>query len=181
MHRFRFLILGGLVFFASVGFLLAADEYRRTDVFQFVNGIVFGEAKLSGMNTPSTGVVQVGGSDVTSVRTTATAGTWLTMPATQTIGAGGTIAADACGGVKRITAAGAVTTDTTNSLTAPTTVPGCTMTVCNVGTTNTITIDQNALMLLQGGANVALLANSCLGVISDGVVWRQSSAQQTST
>jgi hypothetical protein len=181
MPRKTILSLALLAVLLTSSYLVAQEYYRRTDIFQFVTGLVLGETKLSGMSTPSTGVVQVGGSDVTSVRTTATAGAWVIMPATQTIGAGGTIAADACGGVKRITAAGAVTTDTTNSITAATTVPGCMMLVCNVGTTNTITIDQNALMMLQAGANVALLANSCLGVMSDGVVWRQSSAQQTST
>lgn len=105
-----------------------------------------------------------------------------TPPATQTIGAGGTIAADSCGGVKNITAAGAVTTDTTDSITAPAAAnTNCAMLVCNVGATNAITIDKNANILLQGGADVALLGNSCIGVVSNGTVWRQTTAQQTST
>jgi len=111
-------------------------------------------------------------------------GMWRGMPppATQTIAAGGTIASDACGGVKNITAAGAVTTDTVNSISVPATGPfgACTMLICNIGA-NTITIDKNANILLQGGADVALLANSCIGVFSNGTVWRQITAQQTST
>jgi hypothetical protein len=171
--------------------LYAAGEYRRSDVFQFVNGFILGETgvALSGMTTPSTGVVQVGGTDVTaltllsgtSVRTQDTNGTRHTAVATQTIGAGGIIAADSCGGVKNITAAGAVTTDTTNSFTAPAAAnTSCVMLVCNVGA-QTITIDKNANILLVGGTDVPLLANSCVTVFSNGVIWRQATAQLTAT
>ena len=81
-------------------------------------------------------------------------GAFFVMPATQTIAASGTITADACGGIKRITAGAPVTTDTTNTITKPD--PrlnrGCEMLVVNVGT-NTITLDANALFLSTHGVN----------------------------
>jgi hypothetical protein len=122
--------------------------------------------------------VKSGGSLVIDTGATVSTG----MVATQTIAAGGTIAADSCGAsIKRVTAAGAVTTSTTNTFTAPAAAnSGCHMMICNVGA-QTITLDKNALTLLQGGADVALLASSCVGVASDGAIWRQTSAQQTST
>jgi hypothetical protein len=191
MLRKRMFLGVGLALVLTAGLLAAqTDYYRRTDVFQFVNGFVLGEAKLSGMTTPSTGVAQVGGTDVTTlslVAATASAtldanGARRSWPATQTIAAGNTVAADACGGVKAITAAGAVTTSTTDTFTAPSAAnAGCLMVVCNVGATNTITLDKNANTLLTAGADVALLANSCVSVMSNGTVWRQIGAIQTST
>jgi hypothetical protein len=191
MLRKRMFLGVGLALVLTAGLLAAqTDYYRRTDVFQFVNGLVLGEAKLSGMSPPSAGVVQVGGTDVTTLSlVAATASSTLdangvrrSWPATQTIAAGNTVAADACGGVKAITAAGAVTTSTTDTFTTPSAAnAGCMMVVCNVGTTNTITLDKNANNLLTGGADVALLANSCISVISNGTLWRQIGAIQTST
>jgi hypothetical protein len=192
MHRFRFLLGSLTACLMTAGLLFAAGEYRRTDVFQFVAGFVLGETgstMISGMSTPSAGVVQMGGTDVTtltslagtSVRTQDSNGFRHTPPATQTIGAGGIIASDACGAVKNITAAGAVTTDTTNSLTAPAAAnTNCAMTICNVGA-QSITIDKNANILLTGGADVVLLANACINVLSNGTIWRQTTPIQTST
>lgn len=97
-------------------------------------------------------------------------------PAAQTIGAGGTVAADACTGVKRITAAGVVTTSTTNTFTAPAaTSTGCAMDVCNVGV-NAITLDANVLFLTAGGTDVALGTGDCVRVAGDGTMWRQIAA-----
>ncbi len=100
---------------------------------------------------------------------------WTVTPtATQTIAAGNTITVNSCGTVKMITAAGAVTTDTTNTFTATTSSNnGCMMWVCNVGVTNTITLDHNAAFFSLSGADVPLLANSCIAVVNDGTVWRQ--------
>ena len=192
MHRLRFSLPALLLLIGTASWLMAVEPlYRRADPFQLVAGLFVGEgtAPLSGVTSPSAGVVQLGGTDVTtltalagtSTRTQDANGLRQTPPATQTIGAGGIIAADSCGAVKNITAAGAVTTDTTNSLTAPATAnTNCTMVVCNVGA-QTITIDKNANILLVGGADVALLANSCLTVMSNGTVWRQMTAQLTAT
>jgi hypothetical protein len=109
-------------------------------------------------------------------------GLYATQDATETIAAGATITIDRCGVVKNITAAGAVTTGTTNTFTAATTLPnGCQVLVCNVGATNAVTLDKNVLFLSQGGADVALLGNSCLMILGNGALWRQTTAQQTST
>lgn len=190
MHRFRFVLASLFIGLTMASVLVAQDYYRRVDIFQLVNGLVLGEAKLSGMSTPSAGVVQLGGTDVTTLTSLAGASTRTqdnngfrhTPPVTQTIGAGGIVAADACGAVKNITAAGAVSTDATNAFTAPAAAnTSCTMLVCNVGATNTITLKRSANVLLVGGADVALLGNSCLMVNSNGVVWRQLTAQLTGT
>lgn len=99
-------------------------------------------------------------------------------PAAQTIAAGGTIAHDSCGTLKLITAAGAVTTDTTNTFTAPAAGnEGCIMHVCNVGAQN-ITLDNNANFKSAGGADVVMTADDCVTVGSTGAsgVWYQLTA-----
>lgn len=99
------------------------------------------------------------------------------FPAAETITAGAVITANACGGVKMITAAGAVTTSTTNTFTAPAAAnTGCVMTVCNVGATNSITLDNNANFKSLGAADIVLTAEDCTGVFSDGTVWRSISS-----
>jgi hypothetical protein len=107
-------------------------------------------------------------------------------PSTQTIAATNTITADACSSVKTITAASGVTTNTTDTFTAPSTTAGsgnqgCIMHVCNVGVTNTITLDHNAHFFTVSGADLALPANTCVTVGSDGTQWRQLSAVLTGT
>ena len=78
-------------------------------------------------------------------------------PSVQTIAAGNTVTANACGTIKPIMAAGNVTTDTTNTLTAPAaSVVGCIMKVVNVGSANTITLDNNANFMTNLGADIAL-------------------------
>jgi hypothetical protein len=97
-------------------------------------------------------------------------------PSTETIAAGATITADACGSVKNVTASAPVTTSTTNTFSAPETgSAGCVMTVCNQGT-NTITLDSNANFPGSGAANVALTADDCVVVAQTGTRWMQASA-----
>jgi hypothetical protein len=97
-------------------------------------------------------------------------------PAAETIVAAATITADACGTIKQITAAGAVTTSTTNTFTAPTaSYSGCCMDVLNTGA-NTITLDQNANMKLVGGADLAIAAGNIVRVCSNGTNWYQMHA-----
>ena len=100
----------------------------------------------------------------------------VTPPAVQTIAAGNTITANACGTIKMITSAGAVTTDTSNTFTAPASSnSGCCMDVVNVGSNN-ITLDNNANFFSSGGADVVLgEADSCR-VCSSGVIWYQIGA-----
>ena len=95
------------------------------------------------------------------------------VPSSQTIAAGNTIAADACGSIKQITASGGVTTDTTNTFTAPAAGnSGCCMDVINVGA-QTITLDENANFVSAG--DVALGAGDTARVCSNGTTWYQIS------
>ena len=91
----------------------------------------------------------------------------------QTIAAGDTIAADACGTIKNISSASAVTTSTTATFTAPASLTngsniGCIMHVCNVGGFN-ITLDYQAGEFNSAGAaDVVLTPNDCIIVGSAG-------------
>jgi len=94
-------------------------------------------------------------------------------PAAQTISAGNTIAADACGTVKKISAASAVTTATDNTFTAPAAAnTDCIMDVLNVGQF-TITLDQNANFETISAADIVLQSSASVRVVSDGTDWRQ--------
>lgn len=93
------------------------------------------------------------------------------LPAIQTIGAGGTVAADACGGLKRISATAARTTDTTNTFSAPSARNlGCRMVVFNAGTF-VITLDANANFATPASANVVLGTKDAVTVLSLGSYW----------
>lgn len=119
--------------------------------------------------TAATALNQSGGG---SARTLDAVGGRMTMVAAQTIGAGGIVAADMCGGIKRISSAGVVTTDTTDSFTAPAAGnAGCVMHVCNTGANN-ITLDNNAHFKSIGGADIVMTPDDCTTVGSDGTVWR---------
>lgn len=105
------------------------------------------------------------------------------MPATQTIAATNTITADACGGIKSITATGAVTTSTTNTFTAPAAAnANCVMHVQNVGT-NAITLDANSNFQTIGDANIVLGADEGVTVSSTGASgkWYQVNAPASAT
>jgi hypothetical protein len=96
------------------------------------------------------------------------------LPASQTLVAGDTILANGCSTVKRISAAGAITTDTTDTFTAPdSSNAGCVMAVCNTSGF-TITLDRNARFNAEAGADTALLANGCVTVVSTGTIWFQA-------
>lgn len=100
----------------------------------------------------------------------------ISPPKTETIVSGATITADACSGLKRVSAAGAVSTSTTFPFTAPNDErAGCNMQVCNVGA-NTITIKAATSFASVSGADVSLAAGSCLNVISTAVLWHQVAA-----
>lgn len=100
-------------------------------------------------------------------------------PSAETIVAAATITANACGTIKKITSAGGVTTNTTNTFTSPTSgYDGCCMDVFNSGA-NTITLDQNAKFKTSGGANVSLTSGSFVRVCSNGTNWYQLTAVVT--
>ena len=133
--------------------------------------------------------LQMGGSSTTtgtrtvngSVFTQDANGERMTLQSTQTIGAGGVIAADSCGGVKLVTAAGAVSTDTTNAFTAPAAGnTGCVMNVCNTGA-NTITIKHSTNSKTTTGGDLALAQNGCVDYLSTGTFWFQTAVMTTSS
>lgn len=100
--------------------------------------------------------------------------------ATQTIAAGNTITADSCGGTKRISSAGSVTTSTTDTFTAFAAGFQCEMKVCNVGANNII-LDRNGKTFLAAAGDLTLGANTCAEFTFDGVLWRQTAAALTAT
>lgn len=100
----------------------------------------------------------------------------VTPPSTETISSAATITANGCGTIKRITNNTAVTTNTTDTFTAPASSnAGCFMYIVNVGT-STITLDNNAHFVSAGAADVAVTANDSVAVVSDGSAWYQISA-----
>lgn len=100
----------------------------------------------------------------------------VTPPGSQTIAEGNTVTADACGALKKITAAGAVVTSTTDTFTTPAAGnTGCCMDVANVGAQQ-ITLDYNANFISAGAANVVLGAGDTCRVCSDGTDWYQIGA-----
>src|SRR5439155_1650804 len=106
------------------------------------------------------------------------------LAAAEAITAGATITADQCAGTKLLSSASAVTTSTSNSLTAPAAGnANCHMTMCNTNASDAITIDKNANILLTGGADLVLGAGCCIDVVSTGAsgVWKQTTAQLCSS
>mgnify|MGYP001483823222 CR=1 FL=1 len=92
-------------------------------------------------------------------------------PTAETLTAGATITANACGSIKRITSASNVTTNTTNTFTAST-AAGCCMDVINTGS-NSITLDANTKFKTMGGLDQPLGATETTRVCSDGTDWYQ--------
>jgi hypothetical protein len=158
MPQWRVLLLALLL--PACGYLavaLAQTVTTHTEIFDFKSGLRVNGAGLAD-----------GGGAITGFR--------LTPPATETIAAGAIITANACGGLKRVSAAGAVTTSTVDTFTAPAlTNTGCQMTLVNVGA-NTITLDKNAKFLTLTAADLVLAANTSVVIVSDGTAWRQVTA-----
>ena len=95
-------------------------------------------------------------------------------PSSQTIADTNTIAADACGTIKPVTSAGSVTTNTTDTFTAPAaSYNGCCMDVVNVGSNNII-LDVNAKFVTASGSNVTLGASDAVRVCATSAVWYQT-------
>lgn len=170
--------------------LLYAWAQDTTIRWHFQNGFDLGAERLSGMARASSTGITVGGTDVASVAiargalttTFGSTGVLPPLPETEVIASAATITADACGGIKRISSASAVTTGTTHTITAPSAaLAGCVMVLLNVNASDAITLDANANIKLVSGANVALAANSSLVVGCDGTAWRQLTAQLTAT
>ncbi len=86
-------------------------------------------------------------------------------PAAQTIGAAGTVALDACGGVKRITSAANVTSSTTYTFASTATASNlpCAMDVVNTGQFD-ITLDSNGSFMTMGDQNIVLKSTRAVRV-----------------
>lgn len=98
------------------------------------------------------------------------------LPTTQTMAAGDSIVANACGGIKQIqSVTGAISSSTTFPFTAAATAnAGCDMSVVNVGA-STITIKAAALQFFPlNAADVVLGSSSTVTVISNGTFWYQT-------
>ena len=96
-------------------------------------------------------------------------------PDGETLLAGATIKADACGSIKRVGSASPITTSTSNTFATPAAAnKGCVMAVCNTAT-NAITLDANAFFATLTGDDVVLEdTDDCVVVASDGEsIWRQ--------
>jgi hypothetical protein len=95
-------------------------------------------------------------------------------PASQVLASGTVITANACGGVKRIQAGAAVTTNTTDTFTAVAGItPPCAMDVVNVGSF-TVTLDDNVNFHGAGAADVVLGSSDTIRVIAvTGIGWIQ--------
>ena len=87
------------------------------------------------------------------------------VPSAETIAAGATITADACGGIKLVNAAaGGVTTDTTNTFTAPAAAnDGCWFDMYNQGPGN-ITLDENDNFRSKMTGNIVLASSETVRI-----------------
>lgn len=100
-------------------------------------------------------------------------------PATQTVASGGTVAADACGGLKRITAAAYSALDTTNPIAAPVAGnTGCVMDIINVGSNGIAFPNSSTTFPTTNSATITLLANGSMRVVSDGTYWRKMTSTE---
>lgn len=103
------------------------------------------------------------------------------VPSTQTITGGSTISADACGGIKRITASGSVTTSTSLTISTITNSLGCVMNITNMGP-GTITLDNNSLFITLNGSDVVLASSEAVIVGQIGnYAWRQLAPSSVSS
>lgn len=116
--------------------------------------------------------------DACGMYTTSLTARWMVSPpSTEVIAGAATITANACGTIKPISAGSSVTTNTTNTFTAPATAnSGCIMDVINVDDTDTITLDNNANFVSAGAADVALGPGDTVRVASNGSKWYQVGA-----
>jgi hypothetical protein len=101
----------------------------------------------------------------------------------QTIAAGNTVTADSCGAVKLLTSAGAVTTDTSNTFTAPSAAnTGCCMDIyLDNGAGGNVTLDANASFNTVGGADVVLTTCDSVRVCNNGTDWFQAGVLVSNT
>lgn len=152
--------------------------YFTTDNSQYEKGaLIFGTRDVT-TDTQATERMRIDTAGNVGIGNTAPSGRFVVSPpATETVTEGMTITADGCGTAKRITSAGVVTTNTTNTFSAPSAGnTGCIMTIINVGS-NQINLDANTNFKTYYGTNLALSQYDVVPVISDGTYWYQTTAQ----
>lgn len=171
-------VAGALTYNRSSAKVMADDGvFWAADGSAAAPSVSFYSDTKTGLYLSAAGVVGVSVNGVATQSLSAN-GTLGPVPATQVIAAGNTITADACGGVKRISSAGAVATSTTNTFTAPAAAnAGCVLNVCNVNAADAITLDDNANFSASAGADISLAGDECVQVGSDGVIWRTLSVK----
>lgn len=134
-----------------------------------------GSGILIGSTTVVVAEVRFGTAGVTSTMTVTTG--YLAAVSSQTIAAGDVITSSACGGVAILYAASAVTTNTTNTFTAPAASNrGCCLRLVLDRLSANITLDNNALFDSAGGADVVMTAKDSVNVCQTGTYWVQTSA-----
>lgn len=167
--------IGEIDFYGQDTELTTQKNFAKIEVFS--TSTVTTDAAAGYMSFYTTGTT-AGSSPVERMRIDEKGSVRVIPQTAQTISAGNTITDDACGSIKLITSAGAVTTDTTNTFTAPaSTNQGCIMRIINVGSNN-ITLDNNANFKSAGGADVVMTADDAVIVASSGASgkWYQLSA-----
>lgn len=170
--------IGGVNLYGSGFTGNGGADFANRIVLTSTGGMTLVSDATTNTGGTSTILLKPGGYGQTAIGTVNTNGFRITPPAAQTIAATNTITANACGGIKLITAAGAVTTSTTDTFTAPAAGNlGCIMNVCNTGANN-ITLDNNANFKSAGGADVVMTQDDCVSVGSTGAggVWYQLTA-----
>lgn len=181
MNRFRSLAILAFLACIPVAYALIGSESEVFvgNAYDSVNGYKVKGTTVIDSTGAITGAGGFTGNITGNVTGNVTGQVFGTTPTTQVIGAAGTIAADACGGIKRISSAAPVTTNTTNTFTAPAAAnKGCVLNVCNVNAADAITLDNNVLFQSAAAGDVALAGLECVLVGSDGAVWRQLTAKQ---
>ncbi len=153
---------------------VAIEEQAAEDFSTTANGTKVLIKVVPVTTTSQSTIMTIDGTGVTitGALTATTMGANLgVLVATQTIAAAGTIAADACGSIKRISSAGVVTSSTTDTMSVPSTSNAmCVMDVCNVGSNN-ITLDNNSHFKSIGGADIVLTPDDCTRVGQVGGYW----------
>ena len=101
----------------------------------------------------------------------------------EVIAAAAVITADSCSGLKRLSTGGAVTTNTTNTFTAPAAANrGCCMKLfLDPGAGGNLVLDANANFNTLAGTDVTMTTCDMVEVCSDGVDWTQASPIQVNT
>ncbi len=151
---------------------LGTSSLKWKDLFLAGNTTIGGTAAITG-NTTITGTLGVTGATTLTSTVTVTNSFFKTPVSTQALTAGVTIdVSNSCGGVLRLSAVSNVTTDTTNTLSAPSASNfGCVVTLFHTGGGGLITLDNNARFLFKETSDLILGTNDTATVVQIGTAW----------